>query len=70
VQHAPSAADQIAQMWQLVQAGAMTRGEFEQQKARLLGPTSPANPQGAPQQPWPVNRGPAQGGPPPQHGWR
>jgi hypothetical protein len=48
-------AGQIAQMWQLVQAGAMTRHEFEMQKARLLGTPIPP-------------RGPV--GPPPPHGFR
>lgn len=34
---APSVGDQLAQLWSLVQQGAMTQAEYEQAKARLLG---------------------------------
>jgi hypothetical protein len=32
--------DQLTTLWNLVQAGALTRGEFEAAKAQLLGPAS------------------------------
>ena len=53
-------AGQLAQMWQLVQQGAMTRHEFETHKARLLGQPAPAQP----------TPGPAPGGPPHPPAWR
>lgn len=58
-QQAPDLASQIDHMWQLVQAGALTRDEFEAAKARLIGPQSR----------WPTTPGHAPGGPPPQRGW-
>lgn len=47
-QQPPDIAGQIAELWKLVQAGAMSLGEFEAAKARLLGsprqwPTSPGH---------------------------
>lgn len=57
---ASDVAGQLAQMWQLVQAGAMTQQEFEQQKARLLGPPSA----------WPTTPGHGGGGPQPRRGMR
>ncbi|WP_425434328.1 DUF4429 domain-containing protein [Nonomuraea wenchangensis] len=65
-----SVADQIVQLWQLVQAGAITREEFEQQKAQILGHAPPPSPQGPPRQHRHINPGHAQGGLPPQHGYR
>lgn len=53
-------ADQLAKLWHLVQAGAMTRDEFEAAKKQLLG---------SPHQ-WTTSPGHAQGGPPPRHGYR
>ena len=52
--------DQLTKLWRLVEAGALTRGEFEAAKARLLGPlpTQATIPGHVP------------GGPPPRHGWR
>lgn len=52
--------DQLTKLWALVQAGAMTRDEFEAAKARLLGPASMRT----------TIPGHAPGGVPPQHGYR
>jgi hypothetical protein len=57
---APDVAGQISRMWLLVQQGAMTMQEFEQQKALLLGP---------PRQ-WPTTPGHAPGGPQPRPEWQ
>ena len=52
--------DQLTKLWQLVQAGAMTRDEFEAAKAQLLGPAPTRA----------TIPGHAPGGLPPQHGYR
>ena len=52
--------DQLTKLWNLVEAGGMTRSEYEAAKAQILGP-SPLRT---------TIPGHAPGGPPPQHGWQ
>jgi hypothetical protein len=66
-QQAPGVAEQINQLWQLFQQGALTAQEFNQQKAHLLG-QPPSYPQAPPT--GYVNRGPAPDAPQHPPGWR